>query len=78
MFRLPLFGDKVYILFCQIHFNLSRFDNHKSQLSSSGPGRVKGEGQVRVRKVKEPKYLDLRYTLFLVFTHPTHTNFFLA
>mgnify|MGYP001398576581 CR=1 FL=1 len=33
-----------------------------------------GEGQVRVRKVKEPKDLDLRYTLFLVFTHPTHPH----
>ena len=29
-----------------------------------------GEGQVRVRKVKETKDLDLRYTIFLVFTHP--------
>ena len=28
------------------------------------------EGQVRVRKVKETKDLDLSYTLFLVFTHP--------
>ena len=39
-----------------------------------------GEGQVRVMKVKEPKDLDLRYTLFLVFTthpptHPPHKLF---
>ena len=30
------------------------------------------EGQVRVRKVKETKDLDLRYTLFLVFTTTLH------
>ena len=34
-----------------------------------------GEGQVRVRKVKETKDLDLSYTLFLVFTlHPPSTH----
>ena len=38
------------------------------------------EGQVRVRKVKETKDLDLSYTLFLVFTtlHPPTQTFFLA
>ena len=36
------------------------------------------EGQVRVRKVKETKDLDLSYTLFLVFTHPPTGNSFLA
>ena len=68
---------QIYKVYSLLHKNIVKLR------SRSGEGQVKvsGEGQVRVRKVR---YLDLSYTLFLVFNidsgslnidSGSHTNF---
>ena len=68
--------------FCLTHYS-STLSNKTSAWASPVVVKLRsrsrlGEGQVRVRKVKETKDLDLRYTIFLVFsTHPPGTLFWL-
>ena len=79
LYILRLFIDVIYVVVVKVYF-LEVLSVLAKIVTLRSRSRLV-EGQMRVRKVKETKDLDLSYTLFLVFTHhhhhPPHTFFWL-